>query len=140
MSNEWKDYQENLREDFEYNFDAALDSIPNGWMNTFIPQFREELFEALGVYADEIMFYQTKEKFGELTVYWNFPDRDYYNEEDVKDINKLIPVVQDIIKKYVVISKDTCAVCGKPSTRITNYGWIAPLCDSCEPSTPRFYV
>ena len=138
MSSGWKDYQRDLRADFEYNFDAALDSIPDGWMNTFIPEFKEELFVSLGAYADEIMFYQTKEKFGELTVYWNFPDRDYYNEEDVNDINKLIPVVQDIIKKYVAISKNTCAVCGKPATHITDWGWIVPLCDTCVITRPKW--
>lgn len=140
MSNEWKDYQRDLRVDFEYNFESAIDGVPVGWEKSFMPQFKEELFQALGAYADEIMFYQTKEKFGELTVYWNFPDKDYHTDEDIKDINELIPVVQDIIKKYVKISKNICAMCGKPSTHITDYGWIAPLCDSCEPSTPRFYI
>ena len=131
MSNEWKDYQRDLRADFEYNFDAAIDGVPDGWMKSFMPQLRDELFNALGAYADEIMFYQTKEKFSELTVYWNFPDRDYYTEEDVKDINNLIPVVQDIIKKYVEISKNTCIVCGKAATHMTT-GYIVPLCDNCE--------
>lgn len=130
MSNEWKDYQRDLREDFEDNFESALE-LPDGWLESFIPKLKDELFEALGAYADEIMFYQTKEKFGELTVYWNFPDKDYHTDEDIKDINELIPVVQDIIRKYVEISKNTCIVCGKAATHMTT-GYIAPLCDICE--------
>ena len=130
MSNGWKDYQCDLRADFEHNFESALE-LPDGWLESFFPKLKDELFEALGAYADEIMFYQTKEKFGQLTVYWNFPDKDYYTKEDIDDINKLIPVVQDIIKRYVEISKNTCIVCGKTATHMTT-GYIAPLCDHCE--------
>lgn len=132
MSNGWKDYQHDLREDFEDNFECALDSIPDGWMKSFIPQFKEELFDALGAYADEIMFYQIKEKFGVLTVYWNFPDKDYYTDANRTDIDKLIPIVKNIIKKYEDISKNTCVVCGKPSTYMTTWAYIAPFCDDCE--------
>jgi hypothetical protein len=138
MSNEWKDYQRDLRDDFEDNFERSLDSIPNGWMNTFISQFKDELFKACGPYADEIMFYQIKEKFGELTVYWNFPDKDYYTDEDYADLEELVPIIKDIINKYVEISKNTCAVCGKPATYMTDWGWIAPMCDSCEVPKPRW--
>ena len=132
MSNEWKDYQHDIRADFEYNFESALDSIPDGWMKSFIPQFKDELFNALGAFADEIMFYQIKEKFAELTVYWNFPDKDYYTEKDFDDMEELVPIVQDIIKKYTEISKNTCAVCGGLATHTTDYGWIVSLCDNCE--------
>ena len=132
MSNEWKDYQHDIRADFEYNFESSLDSIPDGWMKSFIPQFKDELFESLGAFADEIMFYQIKEKFGVLTVYWNFPDKEYYTDKDFNDIEELVPIVQGIIKKYTEISKNTCIVCGKTATHMTDYGWIVPLCDNCE--------
>lgn len=132
MSNGWKDYQRDLRADFEYNFESALDGIPNGWMKSFMPQLRDELFNALGAYADEIMFYQIKEKFGKLIVYWNFPDKDYYTEYNYADINELIPIIQDIIKKYEEISVNTCVVCGEPATYITTWAYIAPFCDDCE--------
>jgi hypothetical protein len=132
MSNEWKDYQYDIRENFEYNFDLSLDSIPDGWMKSFIHQFKDELFNSLGAYADEIMFYQIKEKFGELTVYWNFPDKDYYTDKDYEDIEELVPTIQNIIKKYVEISKNTCVMCGKAATYTTTWGWIAPFCDDCE--------
>jgi hypothetical protein len=131
MSNEWKDYQRNLRSDFEHNFESALE-IPCGWIKSFIPQLKDEIFNALGAYADEIMFYQIKEKFGELVVYWNFPDKDYYTKKDYADIDELIPIVQNIVKKYNEISKSTCIVCGKAATHMTDWGWIAPLCDICE--------
>ena len=45
MSNEWNDYQRDLREDFDHNFECAIDGIPDGWMKSFMPQFKEELFE-----------------------------------------------------------------------------------------------
>jgi hypothetical protein len=131
MSNEWKDYQRDLREDFEYNFNAALDCIPDGWENTFIPKLKDELFNALGAYADEIVFYQIKEKYGALRVYWNFPDRDYYTGKDETDLKELIPIIKSIVEKYVDISENTCVVCGKPATHMTT-GYIMPLCDNCE--------
>ena len=132
MSNEWKDYLYDIRKDFEYNFDSSLDSIPDGWMKALIPQFKEELFNSLGAFANEIMFYQIKEKFGILTVYWNFPDRDYYTEQDFDDIEELVPIIQNIINKYTEISKNTCVMCGKPATYMTTWGYIAPFCDDCE--------
>ena len=132
MSNEWKDYQRDLRSDFEHNFESAIDSIPDGWMKSFFPKLKDELFEALGAYADEIMFYQIKEKFGELTVYWNFPDKDYYTDKDYDDLKELVPIIEDIIKKYTEISKNTCVMCGKAATYTTTWGWIAPFCDDCE--------
>lgn len=130
MSNEWKDYQRDLRADFEYNFESAFE-IPDGWIESFIPQLKDELFNALGAYADEIMFYQIKEKYGALRIYWNFPDRDYYTEKDDIEIKELIPVIQNIVDKYVDISEHTCIACGKPATHMTT-GYIEPLCDSCE--------
>ena len=132
MSNGWKDYQRDLRVEFEHNFDAALDPIPDGWEQSFMQQFKDELFNVLGAYAGEIMFYQIKEKFGELTVYWNFPDKDYYTEEDYDDLEELAENVKDIVKKYTEISKNTCVVCGKPATYMTTWAYIAPFCDDCE--------
>lgn len=132
MSNEWKDYQRDLRADFEYNFEAAIDGIPDGWENSFFHQLKDELFKACGAYADEIMFYQIKEKYGQLTVYWNFPDKDYYTDLDNKDIEEIIPAVQDIIKRYTEISRHTCIICGKETAHMMYRHIIVPLCDSCE--------
>ena len=131
MSNEWKDYQRDLRADFEYNFESAMDGIPDGWIESFFPQLKDELFNASGAYADEIMFYQIKEKYGQLTVYWNFPDKDYYTDLDNKDIEEVIPTIENIIKKYTEISKNTCIVCGKAATHMTT-GYFVPLCGNCE--------
>ena len=130
MSDGWKDYQRDLRADFEYNFDCSLE-IPDGWEKSFIPKLKDELFEALGAYADEIMFYQIKEKYGALHVYWNFPDRDYYTEKDDMDLKELIPIIRSIIEKYVDTSEKTCIVCGQAATHMTT-GYIVPLCDHCE--------
>ena len=110
MSNEWKDYQRDLRADFEYNFESAIDGIPDCWMNTFVPQLKDELFEACGAYADEIMFYQIKEKWNELRIYWNFPDRDYYTNEDHRSLDELIVQIDALINKYVEVSKNIYTV------------------------------
>ena len=131
MSNEWKDYQHDIRSDFANNFVSAIDGIPDGWIKSFMPQLRDELFKACGAYADEIMFYQIKEKYGALRVYWNFPDRDYYTEEDNIEINELVPVIRNIVEKYVDISEHTCTICGKAATHMTT-GYIEPLCDNCD--------
>lgn len=106
MSSEWKDYQRDLRADFEYNFDVAIDGIPGGWMELFFPQLKDELFEACGAYADEIMFYQIKEKWNMLRIYWNFPDKDYYTDEDYKCIDELIVGINEVVNKYTEISKN----------------------------------
>lgn len=132
MSNGFKDYLNDLRSDFEYNFELALDPMPNGWMKEVIPQLKDELFNALGSYADEIAFYQIKEKFGELVVYWNFPDKEYFNEDDNTELKELVPYIENIIKKYRDISKKTCIVCGKPATYTTTWAYVAPFCDDCE--------
>lgn len=132
MSNEWKDYQCDIRTDFEYNFEAAIDGVPDGWIKSFFPQLKDEIFKACGAYADEIMFYQIKEKYGQLTVYWNFPDKDYYTDLDNKDIEEIIPTVQDIIKRYTEISRHTCIICGKETAHMTYGHIIVPLCGSCE--------
>lgn len=138
MSNGWKDYQRDLKEDFAHNFVSAIDGIPDGWMESFMPQLMDELFEACGAYADEIMFYQIKEKYGQLTVYWNFPDKDYYTDVDNKDIEAIIQTVEKIIRKYIEISKKTCVMCGKPATYMTTWAYIAPFCDDCERTRPIF--
>ena len=78
------------------------------------------------------MFYQIKEKFGELVVYWNFPDKDYYTDANYDDLDELYPAIQSIVMKYKNISKNTCIVCGKAATHMTDWGYIAPLCDVCE--------
>ena len=132
MSDGWKDYQHDLHADFEYNFEAAIDGIPDGWLKSFFPQLKDELFKVCGAYADEIMFYQIKEKYGQLTVYWNFPDKDYYTDVDNKDIEEIIPTIENIIKKYTEISKNTCVTCGKAATYTSTWAYIAPFCDDCE--------
>lgn len=138
MSNCFKNYMHNLRLDFEHNFELALDPLPNGWMKEIIPQLKDELFNALGTYADCIMFHQIKEKFGELTVYWNFPDMEHFSEDDCAELEELVPCIEDIIKKYKDISKNTCVVCGKPATYTTTWGYIAPFCDDCERNRSLF--
>lgn len=138
MSNGFKDYLHDLRSDFENNFELALDPIPDGWMKKIVPQLKDELFNALGSYADEIEFYQIKQKFDELVVYWDFKDEEYFNDYDHAELKELVPCIEDIIKKYKDISKNTCVVCGKPATYTTTWGYIAPFCDDCERNRSLF--
>lgn len=106
MSNEFKDYYYDSREMFD---DAVgeLDSLPSGWVRSFVPQLKDELFEALGQYAEDLYILQCKEKYGEMRLYWCFPDRDYYTDEDYDNLEELCPTIQDIVDKYTEISRET---------------------------------
>lgn len=103
--------------------------IPIGWRKSFIPQFLEELNDAMKVadrrmgrrgfnsYRYTIRISDMKEKFGYLNVYTS---TETPNE------------VRDVISKYEKISYNTCACCGKPATVVTQ-GWILPYCNDCTP-------
>lgn len=132
MSNEWKDYQADLRSDFESNVECFDYDLPIGWVKSFIPKFKDELFTLLGPYAGDFEVLQVKQKWEALRLYWHFPDRDYYNDEDYDCLEELVPKVDELINKYVDISKKTCVVCGEPATYITNFGYIAPYCGNCD--------
>ena len=45
MSNEFKDYYYDSREMFD-DAVSELDSLPSGWVSSFVPQLKDELFEA----------------------------------------------------------------------------------------------
>lgn len=130
MSNGWKDYLWDLRQNFDDNVECFDYDLPFGWVKSFVPKMKDELFDLLGPYAGDIHIIQAKEKFGVLVIYWCFPDKDYYLEEDYEYLEELAVKVHLLINKYSQISKQTCAICGRTAIKKTD-GWILPVCDIC---------
>ena len=129
MSNEYKDwYNDNLTALNAKMYE--LDLLPNGWVDTFVPKMKEELAKALGDYVYDFVVFQIKEKYGTMRVYWSWGDRKYTSSELV-DLAEISETIETIINKYENISENTCAVCGKPATKMTT-GWVWPVCDDHE--------
>ena len=106
--------------DYEY---TELDEMPDGWRKAFGEQMCEEIKQALLRYKDvgetlldRYRIVQIKEKYGYLRWYDNFSTVE----------------IQEIIRKYEIISQYTCINCGAPATKITR-GWVMPFCDACVP-------
>jgi hypothetical protein len=128
MSNEYKDYVNNLREIFNEKMDE-VDFLYDGWDNTFVPNMMDEMFNVLGPYVEDFEVYQVKEKYGALEMYYGWQDREY-TEEEFKDINDIVAEIDSIINKYRHISSRTCVHCGNKAT-ILSSGWVLPFCDEC---------
>ena len=134
MSNEYKDYYEDLYCEFEDRVEA-LDFLPDGWVKSFVPKLKEELFDIIGSYTENFEIMQAKQKWGELRVYWCWEDKDYSDLESA-DMNKLYGQIENILEKYTAISRETCAVCGKLSTSYTT-GLVLPVCEECKEEGKR---
>ena len=130
MSNEWKDYQRDLREQFEANTEE-LNNLPEGWVEAFVPQMKDELFNALGSYAEDFYISYAKEKWAALRVYWHWRDRKRC-EHEWQDLNELTNTIREIIYKYTDISFETCMVCGEGADGYTR-GYVVPVCNDCNP-------
>jgi len=128
MSNEYKDWKADLRQIFEEKV-RDLDFLYDGWVNSFVPQLKDELFELLGSYVEQFVVLQIKEKFSKLVFYWNF-DLDGLEDKYVEDIEELYEQIEDLLHKYADISSKTCIICGEPGVIRDDY-WIVPLCDKC---------
>ena len=115
MSSEYRDYYSELRKNFD-DATNSLNYLPRGWVNSFVPQLKDELFHVLGQYAEDFCVLQCKEKYGKMRLYWHFPDRDYYTDEDYDYLEKLCPKIEAIVNKYEAISGFTCVKCGAPAT------------------------
>ena len=131
MSNEYKDCKADLRQIFEEKV-RDLDFLYEGWVNSFVPQLKDELFELLGSYVEQFIVLQIKEKFGKLVIHWNFNLFDFYGFEEkyVEDVEELYEQIEDILHKYAEISSKTCIVCGKPGA-VRDGFLIIPWCDEC---------
>ena len=128
MSNEYKDWKADLRETFEEKVND-FNFLYDGWVNSFIPQIKDELFELLGSYVEQFIVLQIKEKFGKLVIYFNF-DLDGLENEYVEDIEELCEEIENLLNKYEEISSKTCIVCGEPGVMRYDY-WATPWCDKC---------
>ena len=113
--NVWTD---KIPEDWDYEY-TELDEMPDGWRKAFGEQMCAEIRDALLAAGGEKLLnkyriLQIKEKYGSLR---------WYDRSSTKEID-------DIIRKYELLSAITCVACGKPATRISK-GWICPWCDEC---------
>lgn len=95
----------------------AMDDLPEGWRKAFGSMMCEELDAVIKTadLKDTIIFDQVKEKFGSLRIYYS-----PYNCE-----------IDEIIKKYEVLSQNICIHCGKPDVPIIDTGWVRPSCREC---------
>lgn len=114
---------DNLREIFEEKIED-LNYLPNGWIKTFVPKFKDELFAALGQYVKNFVVLDCKEKYGMFRLYWSLVDMDY-NES-----NELYLIIESIIHKYEKMSYETCMVCGAYTF---SRSYELPLCNNCHP-------
>ena len=97
MSNEYKDWKAELRQIFEEKV-RDLNFLYDGWVNSFVPQLKDELFELLGSYVEQFVVLQIKEKFGQLRIYWNF-DLDGLVDKYVEDVEELYEEVENLLNK-----------------------------------------
>jgi hypothetical protein len=128
MSNEYKDWKADLREVFEEKVND-LNFLYDGWVNSFIPQLKDELFDLLGSYVEQFNVLQIKEKFGRLVLYWNF-DLVGLENKYIEDVMELYEQIENLLHKYAELSSKTCIICGDPGVMRDDY-WITPWCDKC---------
>lgn len=107
----WINSDEEPEYDYEY---TLLDNVPIGWRKAFGEQMCQEIMDELVAHdaVDDCYPIQTKEKYGELRMYFNQYTENLYS----------------IINKYTELSRIICIICGKPATKISK-GWISPYCD-----------
>ena len=129
MSNEYKDYTNDLREAFDEKM-SEVNDLYDGWKKAFVPKMMDEMFCALGSYSEDFEVYQIKEKFGSLVIYKGWKDREYTDEE-FKDLDDITAELNTIIEKYRKISERTCVKCGGKATFFSS-GWVIPWCDNCR--------
>jgi hypothetical protein len=129
MSNEYKDYINDLRAIFNYKM-REVEFLYDGWRNSFVPAMMDEMFYALGSYVEDFEVYQIKEKYGSLTIYKGWKDREY-TEEEFNDIDNINAELNLIIEKYRNISAHTCVQCGGKATFLSAH-WVIPWCDNCR--------
>lgn len=125
MSSDYKD----LRSIFNDKM-REVGFLYEGWQTAFVPQMMDEMFSALGSYVEDFEVYQIKEKFGSLTIYKGWRDREY-TEGEFNDLDNITAELDVIIDKYKKISERACVQCGGKATFLSDY-WVIPWCDSCR--------
>ena len=129
MSNEYKDYMNDLRAIFNDKM-YEVDFLYDGWRNSFVPAMMDEMFYALGSYVEDFEVYQIKEKYGTLTIQKGWKDREY-TEDEFNDIDGINAELNLIIEKYRKISGHTCVQCGGKATFFSSH-WVIPWCKNCR--------
>lgn len=124
MSNEYKDWTRDIKEEFNAKTDL-FNCLPEGWVKAFVPQMKEELFETLGSCVENWCLLDAKEKYGVLRVYWSW-DMDRH-DEIAADQEVLTDDIERVIDKYSRISFHTCAICGEQAMCVEDL----PLCAKC---------
>lgn len=97
---------------------CSLFWLPEGWVKAFGEEMCAELDVALRKTKEynEAYVVEAKEKFGQLRLYL-YPS----NEE-----------IENIIRKYEVISEHICENCGAVDVPMLNLaGWFSPYCREC---------
>ena len=68
MSNEYKDWSNDVMDTLNTKM-AEADLLPSGWVNTFIPNLKQELASALGSYVYDFEVLQIKDKYATMRVF-----------------------------------------------------------------------
>ena len=84
MSNEYKDYMNDLRAIFNYKM-REVEFLYDGWRNSFVPAMMDEMFSALGSYVEDFEVYQIKEKYGSTPQHHNPPYHSHSTQEHNSD-------------------------------------------------------
>lgn len=103
--------------DENYDIVSIWDDLPKGWTTAFGRMMCDELdaeFRRLGI-ENEVYVQQAKEKYGVMRLY----------------LSETEDEIENIIRKYEVISENTCIICGKPDVPCLDDGWVSPWCKKC---------
>ena len=146
MSNEYKDWNADIKEEQEYNkqlctkypfliprnrwtdkivedYDFSyteLDNVEDGWRTLALnlcKEIKQELLKYEGA-LEGYRIVQIKEKYGFL----------HWYDNGAPTGSK----IYEIISKYEEMSKRICGKCGARATRVTT-NWYYPFCDRCVP-------
>lgn len=116
------------RKSFE-EITEPFNNLPNGWVNSFVGNLRNELYDALGDFANDFVILDCKDKYGSMRIYWRWRERPYTVDE-LMHLNELHDSIDDIIDKYSKISYKTCVVCGDVADEYSKC-WVLPFCRYC---------
>ena len=116
------------RKSFDENT-KSFDNLFNGWVNSFVKNLRDDLYDVLGDFSDDFVVLDCKEKYGSMIIYWSWKERPYTVDE-IMHINELYDAIESVIRKYSKISSKTCVSCGAPAEEYSKC-WVLPFCAYC---------
>lgn len=128
MSNKNQEWISNLRTTFDEET-AMFELLPEGWVKTFVPQMKEQIFKTLGMYAGEFVVLDVKEKYGQLRVYWTWKTIEH-SANEVNDLIEIQKDIDDILFYYETLSENTCAFCGNKANYFSKR-YDVPICEVC---------